>query len=400
MPIFNSLGSNYTFDFVLQTLFANNSNVHKEKLQKFLETKYQGSATLVYKGREALRLALQIINKKGVTVAICGYTCYVVYEPIVKENYIVEYLDIEKDTLHFSFETFKKNVEKNPQIQIVIVQNTLGYPCEIEKIAKYCKEKNIVLIEDLAHSIGTKYDNGSEAGTVGDFVCLSFSQDKSIDGISGGALIVKNSKFKVQSLKFANIPNKQQTIDRLYPLFTFLIRKTYASGIGKFLHAALKNFKLLSNPMNGRGEIHSLPAWYCVLILREFKNLEKNLSHRRKLATIYGKQLSSNLVSDFIKKKTALSTNVRFPIFVKERNLLITYLKQNGVFVSDIWYDSPVAPKKYTHLSNYDHQCPKADEVSDEMLNLPTHRNVSEDNAKVIAHMINEWFDKSSNKES
>ena len=40
-----------------------------------------------------------------------------------------------------------------------------------------CKEKDIVLIEDLAHCVGAKYLNGKEAGNVGDLVVLSFSQD-------------------------------------------------------------------------------------------------------------------------------------------------------------------------------------------------------------------------------
>ena len=330
MPIFNSLGSNYTLSFVLQSLFSSNDKNHAEKLKDFLEKKYQGEATLVYKGREAIRLALQLINLKDATVAICGYTCFAVYDPIVKEDYEVEYLDIEKETLHFSFETFKTHAEKNKKIKALIIQNTLGYPCDIEKIAAYCKEKNIILIEDLAHAIGTFYENGKEAGTVGDFTILSFSQDKMIDGISGGALLVRNAKFKIQTSerKLSEISLNKQLIDRLYPLFTFLIRKTYGVGFGKILHKVLKTFKLLSNPMSDAGQIHSLESWYCFLILKEFKNLEKNIFHRKKIASIYEETLNKNLVADFIKRTIPLSTNLRFPIIVDGRERVINYLKK------------------------------------------------------------------------
>jgi perosamine synthetase len=394
MPIFNSLGSNYTFSFVLQSLLANNDTNHEVKLKNFLEKKYQGEAILLYKGREALRLALQIINQKDAVVAICGYTCFAVYDPIVKENYDVEYLDIEKETFHFSFDTIKNHVEKNKKIKVLIVQNTLGYPCEIEKIAAYCKEKNIILIEDLAHAIGTVYDNGKEAGTLGDFTFLSFSQDKMIDGISGGALIVRNAKFKLKSSeeKLSEISFNKQLIDRSYPLFTFLIRKTYGFGFGKVLHKLLRTFKLLSNPMSDAGEIHTLASWYSSLILKEFENLEENLSHRRKIASVYTEKLNKGIVSEFVKQNILLSTNLRFPIIVEGRERLIKYLKQNGVFVSDIWYDSPVAPKKYQRLSNYDHQCPDAEQVSEHMLNLPTHRNISEKDAERITKKINQWL--------
>ncbi|HSA83929.1 MAG TPA: DegT/DnrJ/EryC1/StrS family aminotransferase, partial [Patescibacteria group bacterium] len=271
-----------------------------------------------------------------------------------------------------------------------------------EKIATYCKEKNIILIEDLAHSIGTVYASGKEAGMVGDFVTLSFSQDKMIDGISGGALIIRNqgSRIKDQEFIFETLSSKQQIIDRLYPLFTLIIRKTYLFGVGKFLHFVLKRFKLLSSPMSDNRAVHSLPAWYCSLIYDELSNLGKNLIHRKKIAAIYADQLRGNLVADFIKKKSTFSTNVRFPIMYNGRVGLIKELKNHAVFVSDIWYDSPIAPKKYVHLSNYNHQCPQADDVSEKMLNLPTHRNISENEAKYLAKIVNDWMDKSSSNES
>lgn len=187
MSIFNSLGSNYDFKFTLKALIARENN---SQLKSFLENKYQGKVTLVYKGREAIELCLKSLNLPEKSfVAITGFTCFAVFDAIKKSGLDVEYLDIEKGDLNFSAEILEKAVEKNPKIKVVLIQNTLGYPCDIENIAKICKEKKIILIEDLAHSIGTRYENGEEAGSFGDFVVLSFSQDKVIDAVSGGALI-------------------------------------------------------------------------------------------------------------------------------------------------------------------------------------------------------------------
>jgi|SRR3989344_705258 len=194
MSVFNSLGSNYNFNFVLKALFVNNKASYSSALVNFLENKYQGKATLLYKGRQALELGLKSLNlPQGSFVAINGFTCFAVYEAIKKAGLEIEYLDIEKGELNFSPQELEKHLKENPNVKVVIVQNTLGYPCQIEQIAKICKEKKLVLIEDLAHSVGTKYENGQEAGTIGDFVVLSFSQDKIVDGISGGALISKNN---------------------------------------------------------------------------------------------------------------------------------------------------------------------------------------------------------------
>ncbi|MDZ4228123.1 MAG: hypothetical protein U1E54_02670, partial [Candidatus Levybacteria bacterium] len=70
----------------------------------------------------------------------------------------------------------------------------------------------------------------------------------------------------------------------------------------------------------------------------------------------------------------------RFPIFIENRSSLIRYLKDSKIFVSDIWYDS-VAP-----------ECPNAVKISHQILNLPTHINVSEKKAKRISEKINEWL--------
>ena len=61
MAIFNSLGSNYDFAFVARSLWEEKKN-YKSKLEKLLEEKYGGKVLLVYKGREAIRLALRTIS--------------------------------------------------------------------------------------------------------------------------------------------------------------------------------------------------------------------------------------------------------------------------------------------------------------------------------------------------
>ncbi len=398
MAVFNSLGSNYDFGFVLKTLFAKNNKKYHSDLKALLEEKYGGEAVLLSKGREALRLALRFINKpKEFTVGICGFTCFAVYEAVVKEGYDVEYLDIADGDLNFSFDTLYSAFEKNPKIKILTIQNTLGFPCDIEKIAEFCREKNIILIEDLAHSVGAKYSDGREAGTVGDFVAFSFSQDKMIDGVSGGALVIRNSEFakKVFDVSLHSVDSTRQIIDRFYPTFTYKIRKTYAIGIGKLLHAFLKTANLLSKPMNnvGTDTLYELPSWYCSLIVNEFRNLEKNLGHRKKIASIYINMLSKKVLFNSLSEQTSNSSNIRFPIVIENRQNLIIYLKKYNIFVSDIWYDSPIAPKKYMKLTNYKNQCPVSEKISSQILNLPTHRNVSENDAKFIAEKINKWLE-------
>lgn len=395
MSIFNSLGSNYDLGFVFKTLFVGGDLKDSEKLKSFLNKKYEGVSILTYKGREAILLALQLLNLPAHSiVAINGYTCFAVFKAITDANLKVEYLDIN-DSLNFSTETFINHLRQNSKIKVLIIQNTLGYPSDIEEIVKVCKERNIILIEDLAHSIGAKYLNGVEAGTVGDFVILSFSQDKMIDGVSGGALIIRNKDFQNTDFKLEKLPFKQQLVDRLYPFFTYIVRLTYSIFIGKIIHWNLKNFKLLSNPMGSGNSnlIHALPSWYTKLIYDEFQKLSDNLQHRQEISKTYLESLNTSLVPTFVYEQIFDSTNLRFPIIIGKRDSLIKYLKTKGIYVSDIWYDAPIAPKKYMRLSSYQEGiCKMAEVVSGKILNLPTHKNISVSSAKKISKIINQWL--------
>ena len=213
--------------------------------------------------------------------------------------------------------------------------------------------------------------------------------------MSGGALVVRNSKFKVQNLEIKNISVRQQWKDRRYPLFTFKIRKTYALSLGKILHVILKRLNYLSNPMSylGMGDIHSLPDRYAEEIYNQFLYLEKSIEHRRKVAQQYAEVLNKDFLLKTIMEDIDKSSNLRFLILVNNREDLILYLKKHDIFISDIWYDSPIGPKKYLHNTDYKKgECPNSEYISERIINLPTHRNVSEKDARFIAEKVNEWF--------
>ncbi len=398
--VFNSLGSNYNLGFAFKALTAGNNQKDKAELLQLLESKYSGRAVLLYKAREAITLALRLLNlPKGSAVAINGYTCYAVYKAIIDAGLTVEYLDIPEKGLNFTGDELNRALTKNSEIKVVMVQNTLGFVCGLEKIAEICKQNNLVLIEDLAHSVGAFYENGKEAGTVGDFTVLSFSQDKTIDGVSGGALIIRNEKYKNANLPpKESVSDKQQSIDGWYPMLTLIIRTTYGVGLGKAFHAFLKKINWLSLGLGSVDHIvlHELPVWYSGLILERFKNLEQELGHRREVAKIYFENLDSAVLlkTGSVESSSAL----RFPISVYNRKGLIEHLRRQNIHVSDIWYDAPVAPAKFLHLSDYHSQCPNSNRLSNDMLNLPTHINVSESIAKTITREINQWLKLQSSK--
>lgn len=370
--VFNSLGSNYNLEFVMKSLTPFPSKDEGLKLKNFLEEKYSGKAILLYKGREAIKLALQILGlPNGTKVGVCAFTCSAVCQAVTEAGYFPEFIDIDSETLNFGVDEIKKHQD----LKVVIIQNTLGIPCDIENILDYCKENNIYLIEDLAHSIGIKYSDGKESGTCGDFTALSFSQDKMIDAVSGGALVIRNKSYqdKLEHVVFKKLSIKRQIVDRLYPLFTYKIRSTYAIYLGKYLHWFLKKTKLLAEPMP-KGEIyyHQLPNWYSLLVNYQFSKFNETFKHRNQIASIYKNTLT---ISPF--------GVLRSSLLVEDRDSLVKFLRTNSIFISDIWYNKPVSPSG---------ECSVTEKILKTIVNLPTHINVTKTEADRISILVNKWL--------
>ncbi len=397
MNIFNSLGSNYRFSTAQFALVTPDFKYFRKRLRKYLNDRYDCRSVLLSKGREAIELALRISElPPGSKVAVNGFTCFVVVDAIKRAGFIPKFIDIKMDILHFTPEALETAVKKDPSIRVVLIQNTLGFPCRIQEIKRLCQKYNLILIEDLAHSVGCMYDAVREAGTVGDFAALSFSQDKSIDAVTGGALLVRNRKFfhSVSEIHVACLPLLQSLRYRIYPILTWWIRTLYPFRLGAVLHWFAKTSRVLSLPIDNSDKPtqYDIPGWCASFAYREYKDLQKLLFHRKKIAHIYAHYLlpivSFPKLNDWIK----YSSCIRFPVRIPDRSRFLAYCKKYGLYIADIWYDAPVAPKKMIRNSSYVHgSCPVGEAVSAEIVNLPTHIGISPKTAEKICRFINNY---------
>ena len=92
-----------------------------------------------------------------------------------------------------SFEDFKRNVNKNTKVIVVIHMQGLGV--EYLELKNFVKEKKIFLIEDAAPALGT-YVKKKPVGSFGDFATFSFHETKNYQSGIGGLLVVNNKKFR------------------------------------------------------------------------------------------------------------------------------------------------------------------------------------------------------------
>ena len=111
---------------------------------------------------------------------------------------LVDFIDCSLETLMPTFEDLKKSVSnyKGKINQLVILLSDIGgiINPDIEKISKFCEEKNIILLEDAAHSFGSTLNN-KFSGTFSDAGIYSYYSTKSIFAGEGGVVVTNDNKI-------------------------------------------------------------------------------------------------------------------------------------------------------------------------------------------------------------
>jgi len=147
--------------------------------------------------------ALEFFKIRGKTVLCPSNTFMATPLSIVKAGGNVEFVDCNRNDLCMSAERLKAKIEKHNPAAVFIVHIGGHIAFEIQKIAKICKEKNVVLIEDCAHAHGASW-NGKKAGIWGDAGIYSFYATKTVSTGEGGMLVSKNKDLIEFAKKYRN----------------------------------------------------------------------------------------------------------------------------------------------------------------------------------------------------
>lgn len=198
-------------------------NKFEDLLKDYTGSRY---AIPTVNGTAALHLALllsglkqgeEAITQAITFVATCNAIRYCGAEPV--------FCDIDKVTLGLSpqsLDNFLKNnttiksdgycynKKTNKKISVCVPMHTFGHPTRIEETKEICDRHNIILVEDAAESIGSKY-NGKHTGTFGKLGVLSFNGNKTITSGGGGAIVTNDEKLGILGKHLsttAKIPHK------------------------------------------------------------------------------------------------------------------------------------------------------------------------------------------------
>jgi dTDP-4-amino-4,6-dideoxygalactose transaminase len=132
-----------------------------------------------------------------------------------------------------------------------------------------------------------------------------------------------------------------------------------------------------------------LPDALAILALNQFKKLDAFNEHRRKIAQIYFDELKN---SEFILPPNPGGVKQVFLRFAIRRDDAANIIKKawsKNLLLGD-WYRTPVDPfdTKPETIGYKIGKCPNAEKFCGKMINLPTHINITDYDAKKIVQFL------------
>lgn len=324
----------------------------------------------IYQGCKALGL------KKGDGVLAPGFICNTVTLPMEKAGLRIHTFNLNKD-LSIDWDDLLKNFKRSSKIKALVWYHYLGIPIEFEEVQEFCKQYNLLFIEDCAHGLFTQI-NGKPCGLGGDISV--FSIFKMIPVLHAGALVINNPKYRLKA--------KPKSLD---------LSQDYLENLSKI---ELYRHQLYMQSLNTRSQVLRI----------DYKSFAKialvNQTHYEKLYKIDDvsrtvmlntdpnsvRQKRANNFKFYLKQFKEISVfkslpngacPLSFPIWTKERNALRKRIEKQGVEGLTYWPDYLLpkgAIKKH----------PNSKWLADSILSIPCHQDLGIDELNYVTKTLKE----------
>ena len=196
-PLVTKKDARAVYDYLTSGGWVTEHNVTREfekQVKNYVGRKY---AVAVPNGTIAIYLALISAGiKKGDRVAVPNLTMIATVNAVIWAGATPVLIDVDKE-LNMSYEKLI-NVKNLKAVIFVPLNGRTSNGLEIER---WCKKNKLLLIEDSAHALGSRYSNGKHCGNLGDLSVFSFTPHKIITTGQGGMVLTNSKKFEKELVK-------------------------------------------------------------------------------------------------------------------------------------------------------------------------------------------------------
>lgn len=278
------------------------------------------------------------------------------------------FADINEKTYNIDPNSVKEKI--TDKTKAVVAVDFTGQAVEVDELLAICREKNLVLIEDGAHSIGTLY-KGKGVGSVADMTTFSFHPVKTVTGGEGGAVLTNNEEYYKKLLLFR-------------------------------AHGITRDESLMVNEPDG--------AWYyeqielstnyrltdiqAALVSSQIDKLPQFKARRQEIVKKYNEAFSK-LPEIFVQEEIPESDTTRHLYILRIRPEKLTigraeffeYMKAENI-CCNVHYIPVYYHPYYQKLGYEKGLCPKAEKLYDEMMSLPLYYSMTDKDVEDVIKAV------------
>ncbi len=330
-----------------------------ENVQKFEKNfaEYCGTKYCVgvSSGTDALHLALRAVGiDEEDEVILPSFTFIATFEAIWMVGARPVFADIEEDTLCISPSDVKRKISS--KTKAVIPVHLFGNVCDMDSLYEMKKVYGFYIVEDSAQAHGAEY-KGKNVGNLGDLSAFSFYYTKNLGALGEAGGITTNDDRIYEELKLLRNHGQVSPYMSVKPGFNARLDE---------IQAAVLNLKL--------------------------KMLDKWNERRGRVAKLYKEFLFGLPVKFQETRPDVKHVYHYFVIRVPERDKLADFLRKNGIEVG-IHYPFPChIQKTVQEYKLKEGDLPVAERVSKEVLSLPSHPHLNDEDIEYICSLIRKFY--------
>lgn len=249
---------------------------------------------------------------------------------------------------------------KGSIVKALVVVHVFGNMADMDSIMKIAHKYNLKVIEDSTEALGTHYENGRFAGTIGDFGAYSFNGNKIITTGGGGAVTAKDSSI-VDHLRYLSTQAKNDAHFYIHNEIGYNYRMTNLQAalgvaqmeeLSEFIRRKNENYDLYVKLFDGYSKGRMLPFREGVCSNKWFYSLLIN--------------------KDEVKK---------------DIRTIIAELKDRGIETRPIW---GLINEQLPYLNDDAYMIEKATYYADRVINLPSSTNITKEDIEYVVEMVKE----------
>ncbi|EMN4130636.1 DegT/DnrJ/EryC1/StrS family aminotransferase [Providencia stuartii] len=321
-------------------------NELEEKLAIYTGSKYCIS---VANGTDALQIALMAFNiKPGDEVITPGFTYIATAETVALLGAKPVYVDINPKT--YNLDPTKLEAAITPRTKAIIPVSLYGQCADFDTINAIAAKYKIPVIEDAAQSFGASY-KGKKSCNLSTIACTSFFPSKPLGCYGDGGAIFTND-------------------DQLALIMRQIAR-----------HGQDKRYHHIRVGINSR-----LDTLQAAILLSKLEIFTEEIELRNKVAQMYTLLLNDiGIITTPYIEEHNISAWAQYTIRVKDRNLIQEKLKSLGIPTA-VHYPTPL--NKQPAVADQNVLLPIGDEIAKEVMSLPMHPYMTEENIKKVVSSL------------